>query len=318
MSELCLTGLELTSIPYRAARSLIFRARNLLHPRAIIWRYLQTKHPDKPQIVRLGKNLKVRVYPYDVIGKRIFIDGLFEKEECRFVTVFLKPGMIFLDIGANLGQYTLLAAQRVGPTGQVHSFEPSGRMYSELRYNVALNNLSDNCFLNEVAVSEKEGSAQLSQYEPGAEVFGSLGNQHWANLCVTKIDRLSGRAANPAPPVKTITLDTYVLENHIPKIDLIKIDIEGGELPALKGAERILSQPDAPTIVLEMSDDNTVGFGYKALDMWDYLSEFGYRMYRFDRRGRVCGSARQPVDFGYAQNLVAIKNFEKDRLRGNR
>lgn len=300
MSELCLTGLELTSIPYRVVRSLIFRARNLLHPRAIIWRYLQTKHPDKPRIVRLGKNLKVRVYPYDVIGKRIFIDGLFEKEECRFVTGFLKPGMIFLDIGANLGQYTLLAAQQVGPTGRVHSFEPSGRMYSELRYNVALNNLSDNCFLNQVAVFEKEGSAQLSRYEPGAEVFGSLGNQHWANHSIVGSEK-----------VKTITLDTYVLENHIPKIDLIKIDIEGGELPALRGAERILSQPDAPTIVLEMSDDNTVGFGYKALDIWDYLSEFGYRMYRFDRRGRICGLARPPVDFGYAQNLVAIKNFEK-------
>ncbi|MCK5270256.1 MAG: FkbM family methyltransferase [Sedimentisphaerales bacterium] len=272
----------------------------MLHPRAIIWRYLQTKHPDKPRIVRLGKNLKVRVYPYDIIGKRIFIDGLFEKEECRFVTGFLEPGMIFFDIGANLGQYTLLAAQRVGPTGRVHSFEPSGRMYSELQYNVGLNNLSDNCFLNEVAVSEKEGSAQLSRYEPGAEVFGSLGNQHWANRSIVGSEE-----------VKTITLDTYVLENHIPKIDLIKIDIEGGELPALRGAERILSQTDAPTIVLEMSDDNTVGFGYKALDMWDYLSEFGYRMYRFDRRGRVCGRAGQPVDFGHAQNLVAIKNFEK-------
>ena len=307
MSELCLTGLELTSIPYRAARSLLFRARNLLHPRAIIWRYLQTKHPDRPRIVRLGKNLKVRVYPYDVIGKRIFIDGLFEKEECRFVTGFLKPGMVFLDIGANIGQYTLLAAHRVGPTGRVYSFEPSGRMYSELQYNVALNNLSDNCFLNQVAVSEKKGSAQLSRYEPGAEVFGSLGNQHWANRSIVGSEE-----------VKTITLDAYVLENHIPKIDLIKIDIEGGELPALRGAERILSQPDAPTIVLEMSDINTVGFGYKALDIWDYLEGLGYRMYCFDRKGRVCGLARQPVDFSYAQNLVAIKNFEKDRLRGNR
>jgi FkbM family methyltransferase len=296
MSESCLTGLELTSIPYRAARSLLFRARNSLHPRAIIWRYLQTKHPDKPRIVRLGKNLKVRVYPYDIIGKRIFIDGLFEKEECRFVTDFLKPGMIFLDIGANLGQYTLLAAQRVGPTGRVHSFEPSGRMYSELRYNVGLNNLSDNCFLNEVAVSEKEGSARLSQYEPGAEVFGSLGNH-----------RRMPRSIIGSEEVKTITLDTYVREQRIPKIDLIKIDIEGGELPALRGAEWILCQADAPTIVLEMSDINTVGFGYKALDIWDYLSEFGYCMYRFDRRGRICGLAERPVDFTQPQNLVAAK-----------
>ena len=296
MSELYLSRLKHTSLPCRIARSLVFRARNSLHPRAIIWKYLQTKHPDKPRIVRLGKDLKVRVYPYDVIGKRIFIDGLFEKEECRFVTGFLKPGMVFLDIGANIGQYTLLAAHQVGPTGQVHSFEPSGRMYSELQYNVGLNNLSDNCFLNQVAVSEKKGSARLSQYEPGAEVFGSLGNH-----------RRMPRSIIGSEEVKTITLDAYVREQRIPKIDLIKIDIEGGELPALRGAEWILCQADAPTIVLEMSDINTVGFGYKALDIWDYLSEFGYCMYRFDRRGRICGLAERPVDFTQPQNLVAAK-----------
>lgn len=300
MSDLCLSGLKLTSLTYRAARYLVFRLKNSLHPRSVIWKYFQRKHPDRPRIIRLGKNLKVRVYPYDVIGKRIFIDGLFEKEECRFVTGFLKTGMVFLDIGANLGQYTLLAAQRVGPTGRVHSFEPSVRMYSELRYNVALNNLSDNCFLNQVAVSEKEGSARLSRYEPGAEVFGSLGNHHRANCSIIGSEE-----------VKTITLDTHVLENHIHKIDLIKIDIEGSELPALRGAERILSQPDAPTIVLEMSDINTAGFGYKALDIWDYLSEFGYCLYRFDHKGQICGLASRPSDFSRPQNLVAVKEKNK-------
>jgi len=221
---------------------------------------------------------------------------MFEPAECKLVMKFLKPGMVFFDVGANLGQYTLLAAQRVGIEGQVHSFEPSPRMFAELEFNVALNNFTDICVLNRVAVSDKPGTAKLSRYEPGKEVFGSLGSH------TRKEGAIIGYY-----DIETITLDEYVVKTGISHIDLIKMDIEGAEFLALRGGERILSGTEAPAIILEMADINTVGFGYKATKIWDYLEMLGYRMYCIDKHGRISGLAKQPLDFSKAQNLMALK-----------
>lgn len=274
------------------------RIKNACHPRAIVWRRLQRKNPDKPVITSLGKGLKVRIYPNDVIGRDIYVHGVMEPKESAFVNQFLKPGMVFFDVGANMGQYTLFGAQRVGKTGKVHSFEPSRRMFGELEYNIQLNKLSDICVLNQAAISEASGTARLSQYEEGAEVYGSLGTQHWADKSIIGYDE-----------VKTITLDEYIVERNISKIDLIKMDIEGAELLALKGAKRILSQSDAPVIILEMSDRNTSGFGYQAVDIWDFFANLGFSMYSLNRKGRLAGKAERPRDFAVGKNLVAMKHY---------
>lgn len=152
----------------RGVRFLIRVMSETFDPRAIAWRYRTKRFPKKEIITGLGKDLKVRVYPYDVIGKEIYVKGLFEKAEARLALKLLKPGMVFMDIGANLGQYTLLAARPVGMEGHVHSFEPSARMFAELAFNVELNDLSGICRLNNLALSDRDGYAKLSLYEPGA------------------------------------------------------------------------------------------------------------------------------------------------------
>jgi FkbM family methyltransferase len=288
----------MTSFLHCSFRYVISRTWYLLNPRAIMWRHIKKRHPSKTIIAKLGKDLKVRIYTHDVIGRDIYVQGMFEKAECKFVTNFLKQGMIFFDIGANLGQYTLFGAKRVGNNGRVHSFEPSSRMFSELKFNVELNNLSNICILNNVAVSEKEGTAKLSKYEPGGEVFGSLGNQNWAE---------SSKSIIGHEEVRTIILDKYIKEHNINHIDLIKMDIEGAELLALRGAYQLLHQAKAPTIILEIADVNTDGFGYKAMNIWDYLESLGYRMHCLDKHGSISGWAERPPDFVKAQNLVAIK-----------
>lgn len=282
----------------RRTGHILRRTWGILHPRVIAWRYVKRRQPGEAIITELGKNLKVRIYPHDVIGKDIYVNGVFERAETSFVMKHLQPGMVFFDVGANLGQYTLIGAQRVGITGQVHSFEPSNRMFGELQYNVGLNVFSDICTLNKMAVSDNEGTARLSVYEPGAEVYGSLGNQDWPH----------NKSVIGHEDVKTIALDTYVKARDIKHVDLIKIDIEGAELLAIRGACKLLNQPDAPTIVLEMADVNTDGFGYKATEIWDYLEDFGYRMYCFGKGGNIAGRAERPRDFTRAQNLVASKS----------
>ena len=288
------------SFLYRGFRYLARNTRNLLNPRAIAWRYMKKRHPNKAIISKLGRDLKVRIYPNDIIGASIFVNGMFEPAECKFVTKFLKPGMVFFDVGANLGQYTLLAARQVGTKGQVHSFEPSPRMFAELEFNVALNNFTDICVLNPFAVADKPGRANLSRYEPGKEVFGSIGsNTRKEGAIIGYYD------------IETITLDEYVAKSGISHIDLIKMDIEGAEFLALRGSESVLSRTDAPAIILEMADINTVGFGYKATEIWDYLEMLGYHMYCIDKHGQISGLAQRPFDFSKAQNLVALKTYHQ-------
>ena len=281
----------------RAVRSLKRRVRYNLHPRAIVWRYWRKHCPNKPIITRLGKDLKVRVYPHDVIGERIYIDGVFEPDCWNFVGRFLKEGMVVFDLGANLGQYTLLAAKCVGRKGRVYSFEPSSRMFGELEFNVRLNGLLDVCVLNRAAVSDATGMARLSRYEEGAEVFGSIGSHKRKEASIIGYEE-----------VRTITLDDYIKDTGINRVDFMKIDIEGAELLALRGARNLLSRSDSPAILLEVEDVNTSGFGYKAIEIWDYLRSLGYRMYSFERFRSRLEIVERPEESSLSRNLVAMKN----------
>lgn len=267
-----------------------------LRPRAFLWRHLQKYHPTEPIMTKLGRGLKVRVYPHDVIGKYVFIEGMFERAEWVFTENYLKQGMIAFDLGSNFGQYTLLAARQVGPTGTVHSFEPSKRMFEELKFNVALNGLGQRCVLNNVAVSERAGHAGLTKYAPGYEVYGSLG------MTEREMTRCVG-----CEEVSTIRLDDYVTSHGLAHVDFMKIDIEGAELMALRGAEKILSQAKAPTILIELADVNTQSFGYEAVSTWDFLVSLGYRMNAIRSRGHRLHPIERPRDFLMARNLVAVK-----------
>lgn len=288
------------SILYRGFYHAISCVWNLVNPRAIVWRYMKKRYPDMPIITKLGKDLKVRIYTHDLIGKDIYANGMFEKAESKFVMKFLKSGMVFFDVGANLGQYTLLAANRVGAAGHVHSFEPSSRMFAELKYNVELNSFSSVCTLNNVAISNNKGTARLSVYEPGAEVYASLGTQHRGNTPIVRHES-----------VKTITLDAYVREQGIDHVDLIKMDIEGAELLALKGSTTLLSCDNGPAIVLESADMNTIGFGYKAVETWDYLESFGYRIFSFGLHGDIGENIQRPSIAAITMNVIALKQYDK-------
>lgn len=294
----------MASILYRGVRYLIRRMWNLVNPRAIAWRYIKKRYPNKPIITKLGKDLKVRIYPYDVIGKDIYIKKMFEKAESNFVMKFLKPGMVFFDVGANLGQYTLLAANRVGINGQVHSFEPNNRMFAELQFNVRLNNLSDICRLNQLALSDVNGQGMLSKYEAGAEVYGSLGNhKRWESTIIGY------------EHIKTATLDSYVEEQSIDHVDLIKMDIEGAELLALKGSATLLSRDDGPVVLVELADINTVGFGYKAVEVWDYLESCGYQMFSLRVYKGILEKVERPTCSAVEMNVIAVKKDDKNFWR---
>jgi FkbM family methyltransferase len=202
---------------------------------------------------------------HDVIREEV-LSGEFEKAERKFVESFLRPGMTVLDIGAYYGLYTLAASVQVGREGRVIAFEPSPHQMKRLRLHLLLNR-SKNVRTETMALGRVEGDGTLFSVPGGAAGFSSL-------------RRPSLVPAVQSIPVRIMTLDGYLRRHSIETVDLIKIDVEGGELDVLKGAEKLLQQELRPVILCELQDVRAEAWGHTAKDASDYLEGFGYQWFR--------------------------------------
>lgn len=153
-------------------------------------------------------------------------------EEYAAFRAVVTPGATVFDVGANLGAYTLLFAQWVGPAGKVVAFEPAPAAATGLRRLVALNDVSDRVQIVEAAVSRAVGTARFASQ-------GSSG----ANALVD-----AGQGAGGVISVPTTSLDAFC-EAHDLRPDVIKIDVEGEELEVLRGARRTLSRPSVQAFI---------------------------------------------------------------------
>lgn len=153
--------------------------------------------------------------------------GSYEADKQRAFARLAYPGQVIYDVGANAGFYTLLASRLCGPSGRVVAFEPLPRNVALLREHVRLNR-ADNVTVLDVAVSDEPGIARFN----------------------TSLDSAQGRIAGDGDlEVRATTLDAIVRDRIAPPPQLIKMDIEGGELSALQGAAEILRQ-HKPLILL--------------------------------------------------------------------
>lgn len=169
----------------------------------------------------------------------------------------LGEGQTVLDIGANVGYYTCLLSQHVGPSGKVFAFEPGKYNLRMLRKTMKANALT-NVVIVDKAVSDVAGSADF--FEHGAQ--SSIGHKQLAHL------QAKGQ-------VETITLDDYFPADQV--IDLIKLDIEGSEGKALRGMKRILS--GNVKLVFEYFPGLLQKAGEDPRTLLSYLESFGFRFY---------------------------------------
>jgi len=219
---------------------------------------------NAPVVVRIPTGQIVLNGPAEC-SRSIFLTGSYElEEEARFAAL-LKPGMTVFDVGANLGIYTLLASRVVGRSGAVHSFEPVPQMFGYLSEAARRTGLR-NAVLNPVAVSEQEGAVTMY-------LADERKRSGWHALAPSP--ERSGRV-----DVRAVTLDGYAREKGIRRVHVLKIDIEGAELLAFRGAPGLLSGPEAPIIQSEMCDEHTAHFGYTCADAKAHLAEHGYGCYR--------------------------------------
>jgi FkbM family methyltransferase len=200
----------------------------------------------------------------DNLGEPL-LAGAFEINEIAFVERFLKPGMTVLDLGAHHGLYTLLASKRVGYRGKVIAFEPSPRERRALLLHLILNRCT-NAKVQGLAVGNENTEAALFVVE---------GNQTGCNS-LRPPDVLSGTFP---VRVRVIRIDDWLDKQRFRQIDFVKLDVEGAELEALKGASRLLERRPRPVILAEVQDVRTIPWGYRANEILLHLHERGYKWF---------------------------------------
>jgi len=185
--------------------------------------------------------VKILVDPVQGKGleEHLYYFGVYEAGTLSFLKTFLRPGDIFLDVGANIGLHSCVASHFVGNEGKVYAIEPHPETYKILKYNIYLNRLT-NITAFQIALGSKNSTALIYDNPKLGRGSASLSPQKNANL-------KHGRK------VKVKTIDTLIERKLLPIPNLVKIDVEGFELEVLKGARKLLSSSKPPILCIEYS-----------------------------------------------------------------
>lgn len=235
----------------------------------------------RPRVAQLD-GVRYRFYPSSSVGRSIYYLGDWEHWDTLYWRRTVKPGWTVVDVGANLGYYALLASRLVGPQGRVFAFESTPSTYRTLLENVALNE-AHNITACRVALCDFCGSVSvIEQEEDGYNRIG-LGGELGAHR------------------VPSLTLDRFVNERKIERIDLVKVDIEGAEYRFLQGGRATIER-FRPIVAVELHPAALATFGATLEDLTRELS--GYELYRSTWRG--FGPLKTLPKMGQSFNAVAL------------
>lgn len=187
------------------------------------------------------------------------------------VTLFQKlihPGMTVVDLGAHIGLYSLLAANLTGPDGRVYSFEPMPSNYALLLKNITANGYENIIKAVNKAVSDKSGLAFLFFNKRDESSLYAVSRTRGGILIV-----------------ETITLDDFFEGEGWPKIDLIKMDIEGAEIAALKGAKQLIERNPDLKLIVEFAPNLQAAAGVTNEEFFKTLLELGFKKFWALRNG---------------------------------
>lgn len=233
----------------------------------------------------------------DYIGSTLTAD-VFEVAERNFLHRFLQPGMTVLDIGSHHGLYSLLAATQVGEFGAVYSFEPSPREQKALKLNLRLNRCK-NVRVQPFALGNEEASADLyvvKQFNTGCNSLRSPGIQE----------------STSSVRVRVRTLDNWLAEQKLSRIDFVKLDVEGGELDALRGADGTLRVKPRPLIMCEMESVRTKPWAYEPAEIARYLQNLGFRWFQPTMEGNLLPLPTEGHQF--EGNYIAVPEEKRNQV----
>jgi FkbM family methyltransferase len=251
---------------------------------------------------------KVFLHPEDkVITPFVLTHQQWEAAETHWITQFVREGDTFVDLGANVGYYTLIASHLVGDEGKVFAFEPDPVNFSILERNVRLNGLK-NVVLEQKAVSNEPGTIKL-----------------FLNP-LNKGDHRIFRSEEPRPivEVEAVRLDDYFAGYDKP-IDFVKIDTQGAEGVILEGMDGLLRKQEHIVMAVEYFPHGLDGLGYKGEDVLRFLRGHDFMFFEIRGGGRHVKNfhlvdeaflSRYTVGNKRFTNFFVAKGFaEYERLR---
>lgn len=220
-------------------------------------------HKLQDDTQRINANIKGINYLLDlteIVDNKVFY-GNWEYDTTKIFKEKIKKGMTILDVGANMGYFTLLGAKLTGSKGKVYAFEPTSGGIKRLKKNVSLNNFN-NIKIENIGLSDENKKIE-------AKIRHS-----WKRKELKESKR---------EVVLLKRLDDYVKQNKVEKIDFVKIDVDGYEYKVLKGAIEVLKK-DKPIICMEIGnskvhhnlEDYGIDKGYSLQEIISLMEEIGY------------------------------------------
>jgi FkbM family methyltransferase len=212
---------------------------------------------ENPTKTRNG--FKIFTLPNDLTSDFIKLHGLHEPGTEQFVLDHLKPASTFLDVGANIGYFSMVAA--ITGKSKVVAFEPQQPLAELLHRSVAYNQVASLVKVEQLALSNSPATMSITSCP---------GNSGHAQLTTS-----AGDGVQPYS-VSVVVFDEWMKSNPIARVSVCKIDTEGAELQVLNGMMKMLER-DRPAIVIEIIDAFLAKFGASEPAVWDFLRGLGYR-----------------------------------------
>lgn len=264
-----------------------------LHKRVIIpffsWRAYSS-------VVKTVFGAKIGIRFPDTIQTKLFYFGIWEPQLTNFISSRLKKGDHFVDVGANIGYFSLLASTLVGNEGKVFAIEASPTIFELLNRNIQLNEFANIRTFN-LAASDSHGSLNL--YMAPDENIGH--STTVASIAETDGHKLE--AVVPAMPLPNIIGEENLLNARI-----IKIDVEGAEISVIHGINRLLKKFSEHTEwVIELTPDGTKSKNIEILQLIDGFRNAGYHLYELGNDYNVNSYLPYPKDY----TVKSLQNFKK-------
>lgn len=232
--------------------------------------------------------VKFNLYLEQYIMRIIFLYGVSEKNTLRHVLPRIKKDMTIVDIGANIGTYTLNFAKQLQGTGRVIAFEPVSINANRLRDNIQLNGFN-NITVCQEGISDQSGTATIyfGEKKSGASIINNqLPNKE--EITIT-------------------TLDEYCQQNNIAQIDVLKIDVEGAERKVLAGAQKIISASQNMFLIMECMEANQALTNSTTNDLYNEVIQMGFKAFYPTSWPKGLKEVGNTLPKGYNDNLIFIK-----------